>query len=102
MNKSRIAYTKVIDAEMLQAVKDYITYKKMLDDADREIETIKAKIQSYMIENGLDCFETEEGKVRWKEQTANKFDSSAFKAELPDLYKKYTKPVTSKPFYCNK
>ena len=36
--------------------------------------------------------------VRWTSVLSNRFDSTAFKKVLPDLYKAYTKQVSSRRF----
>ena len=42
--------------------------------------------------------ETERYKVTWKESTSNKFDSTAFKRDNPEVYNQYCKLTTSRRF----
>ena len=73
-------------------------WEAIIEEAKAEMESLKDEIKAQMIEE-----ETEEllaGKyiVRWTCVLTQRFDSTAFKKAYSELYKEYTKQVTSRRF----
>ena len=68
------------------------------EEAAAEIENIKDEIKRHM--DGLGVEELEAGTyiVRYSTVLSNRFDSTAFKKVMPDVYKAYTKQTTSRRF----
>ena len=63
-------------------------------EAEAEAEAIKAEMLAQ------DTEELQAGRfiVRWTSVISNRFDSTAFKRALPDVYKSFAKPSTSRRF----
>ena len=79
----------------IEALKEW---EAMQAEAAAEIESIKDEIKRHM-----DCMEVEELEagtyiVRYSTVLSNRFDSTAFKMVMPDVYKAYTKQTTSRRF----
>jgi len=79
----------------IEALKEW---EAVIEEAQAEAEAIRDLIKSEMLK--LDTEEIEAGQyiVRWTSVLSNRFDSTAFKKVMPDVYKAYTKQVTSRRF----
>lgn len=67
-------------------------------EADKLRDAIKAEMQNRNTE------ELQVGKyiIRWTSVLSNRFDSTAFKKVMPEVYKAYTKQVASRKFTISK
>lgn len=65
---------------------------------DEQISTVKAEITADMMLKGIDSQEAGGFLVRFTRVLTNRFDSRSFKADMPDLYGKYTKQTESYRF----
>lgn len=73
--------------------------KIMREELDTELAALEDKIKAHMGE----AEEVTAGahKATWKTVTSNRFDSTAFKKDRPDLAALYTKNVTVRRFSVN-
>ena len=75
---------------------------KKISDLDAEIKRLQALRDSVAdeVKEAMtgEVIETDAFKVTYKDVTTNRFDSKAFKAEYPDVYKEYCKTSTCKRF----
>lgn len=75
---------------------------KKISDLDAEIKRLQALRDSVAdeVKEAMtgESIETDAFKVTYKDVTTNRFDSKAFKAEYPDVYKEYCKTSTCKRF----
>lgn len=84
--------------KVLAELKEYSRMKKELED---EITKLQDECKEYMTENELsELFNDDKSIVaRYTEVISNRFDSTAFKkSEWAELYKEYTKQITSMRF----
>lgn len=84
--------------EMLSKIEYLNEVEAMMEELKAEADAIRDGIKAEMLER-----ETEElvcGKyiVRFTPVVSNRFDSASFKKQFADLYKSFTKPVTSRRF----
>jgi predicted phage-related endonuclease len=72
--------------------------ESLIEEAKAEAETLRDEIKSEMLNR--DTEELEAGKyiVRWTSVLTQRFDTTAFKKVMPDVYKAYTKQVSSRRF----
>ena len=89
-------------AEIDNAVRDLQEYRRMKEQLDAEITAIEDLLKGHMRATGVYELDALTGKVTWLENTSNRFDSSSFKKELPDLYNRYCKPLTTRYFRLQK
>lgn len=73
-------------------------YTRMKEEIETIIEGLKDTVKQYMTGNNIDTLTGDEHKAIYKQVTSNRLDSAALKKELPDIAKRYTKPVTSARF----
>lgn len=88
--------------ELNNNVKELQELRRMREELDAEIESIEDILKQHMKDTGKYEIDALTGKVTWLESTSTRFDSSAFKKELPDLYSRYSKPVTTRYFRLQK
>ncbi len=68
------------------------------EEIEAEQEAIKDELKKEMELRQVDEISTNEYKVRYKQVTSTRFDSTAFKNKYADLYEQFTKTTTSKRF----
>ena len=84
--------------ELLAKIELLNKYEAMMEELKAEADTVRNTIKA-----GMEAREVEEliaGQyiIRWIPVLSQRFDSTAFKKVLPDLYKAYTKQVSSRRF----
>lgn len=88
--------------ELNNNVKELQELRRLREELDAEIENIEDVLKQHMKDTGKYEIDALTGKVTWLESTSNRFDSAAMKKELPDLYSRYSKPVTTRYFRLQK
>ena len=63
-----------------------------------EAEAIKDSIKAEMLEQQTEELEAGAYIIRWTSVLTNRFDSTAFKREYGELYKRFTKQISSRRF----
>lgn len=76
-------------------------YSRMKEELEVIIEGLKNDIKQYMTANDIDTLTGDEHKATYKQVISNRIDSTTLKKELPEIAKRYTKPVTSARFTFN-
>ena len=84
--------------EINEKVAELKELEALIEEAKAEAESIRDEIKQEML--SLDTEELEAGQhiIRWTSVLSNRFDTTAFKKVMPDVYKAYTKQVTSRRF----
>ena len=84
--------------DIVAKIEELEELEKLIEEAKAEAETLRDEIKEEMYKR--DTEELEAGKyiVRWTSVLSNRFDSTAFKKVMPEVYKAYTKQVSSKRF----
>ena len=82
--------TAKIDA--LKALED------LIEEAKAEAETLRDSIKQEMLNRDTEEMTAGRYIVRWTSVLSQRFDSTAFKKVMPDVYKAYTKQVSSRRF----
>ena len=72
--------------------------EELIEEAKAEAETLRDSIKQEMLLR--DTEELSAGKyiVRWTSVLSQRFDTTAFKKVMPEVYKAYTKQVSSRRF----
>lgn len=81
--------------EMTAKVRELKELKAMAEELAAEITALEDEIKAEMTaeEMTVDVF-----KIRWTKVLSNRFDSSAFKKAMPELYGQFTKTTQSRRF----
>lgn len=84
--------------EMENKIRALNEWEEVIREAQAEAEAIKDAIKAEMLAQDTEELEAGAFIVRWTSVLTNRFDSTAFKKEHNDLYKQFTKQITSKRF----
>ena len=79
----------------IDALKDLET---LIEEAKAEAEALRDEIKAEMLSRDTDEMEAGQYIVRWTSVLTQRFDTTAFKKVMPDVYKAYTKQVSSRRF----
>ena len=72
--------------------------EELIEDAKAEAESLRDEIKSEMLNRDTEELTAGQYIVRWTSVLTNRLDSTAFKKVMPDVYKAYTKQVSSRRF----
>ena len=70
----------------------------LIEEAKAEAETLRDEIKTEMLNRNTEEMEAGQYIVRWTPVLSQRFDSTAFKKVMPDIYKSFTKQVSSRCF----
>ena len=79
----------------IEALKDL---ESLIEEAKAEAEALRDEIKTEMLNRDIEELEAGQYIVRWTSVLTQRFDTTAFKKEMPDVYKAYTKQVSSRRF----
>lgn len=85
-------------AEIITKIEELKEMEALIAEAQAEAESIKDAIKAEMNEQHTEELIAGTHIIRWTTVLSNRFDSSAFKKVMPDVYKAYTKQTTSRRF----
>ena len=72
--------------------------ESLIEEPKAEAETLRDEIKSEMLNRNTEEMEAGQYIVRWTSVLSQRFDTTAFKKVMPDVYKSFTKQVSSKRF----
>ena len=84
--------------EIISKIEELKQWEALMEEAKNEAEALRDAIKAEMYE--MDTEELVAGSyiVRWTAVLSNRFDTTAFKKVMPEVYKAYTKQVESRRF----
>ena len=85
-------------AEMIKKIKDLNEYEQMIDELKAEAEAIRDSLKLEMLERETEELQAGQYIVRWTSVLSNRFDTTSFKKVYSDLYKAFTKQISSRRF----
>lgn len=84
--------------EMERKIAEYENWAELAEQAKAEADRLKAEITAEMIDKGTDEMIAGKYICRYTLVLSNRFDTTAFKKDFGDIYKEYTKQVSSRRF----
>ena len=84
--------------ELLNKIEALNEWEALMEEAKAEAEAIRDELKLEMLSRGTEELEVGQYMVRYQSIVSNRFDSSAFKKALPDVYKSFIRQSTSKRF----
>ena len=84
--------------EMTAKIEELKELEALLEEVKAEAEAIRDEIEQQMIAEDTEELTAGQYIVRWTSVLSNRFDTTAFKKVMPELYKAYTKQVSSRRF----
>ena len=79
----------------IEALKDL---ESLIEEAKAEAEALRDEIKAEMLNRDTEELEAGQYIVRWTSVLSQRFDTTAFKKVMPEVYKAYTKQVSSRRF----
>ena len=70
----------------------------LIEEAKAEAEALRDEIKTEMLNRNTEEMEAGQYIIRWTPVLSQRFDSTAFKKVMPDVYKSFTKQVSSRRF----
>ena len=84
--------------ELLAKIELLNRYEAMLEEIKGEADKVRNSIKAEMEEREVEELIAGQYIIRWTSVLSNRFDSTAFKKVMPELYKAYTKQTASRRF----
>lgn len=84
--------------EITAQIESLKALEELIEEAKAEAETLRDTIKQEMLNRDVEELEAGQYIVRWTSVLSQRFDSTAFKKVMPDVYKAYIKQVSSKRF----
>ena len=72
--------------------------EELIEEAKAEAETLRDTIKQEMLSREVEELSAGQYIVRWTSVLSQRFNTTAFKKVMPEVYKAYTKQVSSKRF----
>ncbi len=79
----------------IEALKDL---ESLIEEAKAEAENLRDEIKNEMLNRNTEELEAGQYIIRWTSVLTQRFDTTAFKKVMPDVYKAYTKQISSRRF----
>lgn len=73
-------------------------YEALAEEAKAETEALRDEIKAELTRRNTEEVTTGKYIIRWTSVLSSRFDSTAFKRAMPDVYKAFTKQVSSRRF----
>ena len=84
--------------ELLAKIELLNKYEAMIEEMKAEADAVRDDIKAEMTERDTEELIAGQYIIRWTSVLSNRFDSTGFKRVCPELYKAYTKQVSSRRF----
>ena len=84
--------------DLVMKVEQLKELEELLEEVKAEAESVRDEIKQEMMAQDTEELEAGQYIIRWTSVLTNRFDTTAFKKVLPDVYKVYTKQITSRRF----
>ena len=84
--------------DLVMKVEQLKELEELLEEVKAEAESVRDEIKQEMMAQDTEELEAGQYIIRWTSVLTNRFDTTAFKKVLPDVYKAYTKQITSRRF----
>ena len=72
--------------------------EELIEEAKAEAETLRDAIKQELLSREVEELSVGHYIVRWTSVLSQRFDTTAFKKVMPEVYKAYTKQVSSRRF----
>lgn len=84
--------------EIINTIEALNEWENIIEEAKAEAEALRDSIKAEMLEQDIEELEAGAYIVRWTSVLTNRFDTTAFKKTHGDMYKEYTKQISSRRF----
>lgn len=88
--------------EITSKVEQLKELEELIAEAQAEADALRDEIKGEMQNRNTEELQVGKYIIRWTSVLSNRFDSTAFKKVMPEVYKAYTKQVASRKFTISK
>ena len=81
--------------DLVMKVEKLKELEELLEEVKTEAESVRDEIKQEMLTQDTEELVAGQYIIRWTSVLTNRFDTTAFKKVLPDVYKAYTKQIAS-------
>lgn len=84
--------------ELVSKIQQLNEWEELMEEARAEAEALRDAIKAEMLAQNTEELTAGAYIIRWTSVLSNRFDTTAFKREHGDLYRQFTKQVSSRRF----
>lgn len=84
--------------DIISKIEQLKELEELAEEVKAEAEALRDEIKNEMMNQGKEEMEVGKYIIRWTSVLSNRFDSTAFKRVMPDVYKAYVKQAASRRF----
>ena len=84
--------------ELIAKIEALNAWEALMEEAKAEADAIRDSIKQEMLDRELEELKCGQYIIRYQSIISNRFDNSAFKKALPDVYQAFIRQSTSKRF----
>jgi predicted phage-related endonuclease len=84
--------------EIRSKIESLRALEELIEEAKAEAESLWDSIKQEMLNRDVETLEAGQYIVRWTSVLSQRFDSTAFKKVMPDVYKSFIKQTASRRF----
>ena len=84
--------------EIISKIEALAEWEPIIEEAQAEAEALRDSIKAEMLEQNTEELVVGAYIVRWTSVLTNRFDTTAFKKSHGEMYKEFTKQVSSRRF----
>lgn len=84
--------------EITTIIEELQEWERIMDEAKAEAEALRDVLKQEMLRRDTEELEAGQFIVRWPPVLTQRFDTTTFKKVMPEVYKAYTKQITSRRF----
>ena len=85
-------------AELTAQIESLRALEELIEEAKTEAETLRDAIKQELLSREVEELSVGQYIVRWTSVLSQRFDTTSFKKVMPEVYKAYTKQVSSRRF----
>ena len=84
--------------QIAKKIESLLEWEKIMEEAKTEADALRDEIKQEMMIRNIEELTVGQYIIRWTSVLSQRFDATAFKKVMPDIYKAYTKQVSSRRF----
>lgn len=84
--------------EIISKIEALTEWETIIEEAKAEAEALRDSIKAEMLNQNTEELEAGAYIIRWTSVLTNRFDTTSFKKSHGDMYKEFTKQISSRRF----
>ena len=84
--------------QIQKKIEDLLELESIIDEAKAEADALRDEIKQEMLSRNTEEMTVGQYIVRWTSVLSQRFDSTAFKKVMPEVYRSYLKQTASRRF----